>query len=658
MLDVLASQPARLQPKFQQFSPADLLRHFRERTAPSFFPGFEATDATAQRHRDLFPDATESLLKSSRLLTREHRWSLLGFGEQDFGGEIDWHRDPLSGRIWPLNYHADIPLWHNDGSDVRVLWELNRLGHLVTLGGAYSLTKDEAFATECFSQLENWQRQNPVARGANWSCAMEVALRVMNLLAVFHLFRDSGELNEERLLMWLAMFDQHGAHIRRNLEFSHLTTSNHYLSDVVGLLWLGTMLPELAAANEWRSWALGEMLRELDKQVLPDGVDYESSTAYHCFVLELFLYSFVLCRSNGITIQDSYWRRLRAMLEYLRAILRPDGFVPLVGDADGGQVLPIVAHNANDRAYLLALGAAVFDDSQLKLPGQKTSPELLWLLGQEGVQNYEQLEYANSEQTSQAFPDAGTYVLRQDDLYLLFNANGARDDRPASHRHNDALSIEVSAGGRAFLVDPGSHVYTANLQERQLFRSTAYHSTIQLDDEEQQTINQDEPFRIGAEARVRVLLWETSNSHDRVVAEHVGYERLSGPVHRRSVTFDKIDRWWSIEDELIGSGNHSVVVRFHFDADLEVKVFEEKSALAKGASGQQLVICLLSPSDNLQLRLEPQFVSRHYGEKFPSITACWTIQTDLPCQLRWGIVPVGPNDDIGERLRLVQAVRV
>src|SRR5207253_8402267 len=100
--------------------------------------------------------------------------------------------------------------------------------------------------------------------------------------------------------------------IQRNLEFSHIVTSNHYLSDIAGLLWLGLMLPELRSAASWRDWAVAEMLREMDKQILPDGADYESSTGYHRFVLELFLYSFSLCRANGIAIEERYWQKLHA----------------------------------------------------------------------------------------------------------------------------------------------------------------------------------------------------------------------------------------------------------------------------------------------------------------------------------------------------------
>ena len=59
-------------------------------------------------------------------------------------------------------------------------------------------------------------------------------------------------------------------------------------------------------------------------------------------------------------------------------------------------------------------------------------------------------------QSQNFFSDAGTYVLRHDDLYLLFNSECSAETDGPSHRHNDALSIEVSVGGRAFIVDPGS----------------------------------------------------------------------------------------------------------------------------------------------------------------------------------------------------------
>jgi hypothetical protein len=68
----------------------------------------------------------------------------------------------------------------------------------------------------------------------------------------------------------LKLFHQHGTYICNNLEFSHLSTSNHYLSDVAGLLWLGIMVPEFVDSEYFFDLGLGELLSEMDKQVLPD----------------------------------------------------------------------------------------------------------------------------------------------------------------------------------------------------------------------------------------------------------------------------------------------------------------------------------------------------------------------------------------------------
>jgi hypothetical protein len=507
--------------------------------------------------------------------------------EQSLGQAVEWRRDPLSRYVWPLDYHRDIKLMRADGSDVRVLWELNRLGHFLTLAHAYSATKDERFAAEFFAQLRSWVEQNPYGRGPNWTCAMEVALRAMNLLAAFEIFRYSSHLNSMSLQLFLKLVQQHGNYIRRNLEFSYIATSNHYLSDVAGLLWLGLMLPELRDAKEWRDFGLVQTLREMDKQVLADGADFEASTGYHRFVTELFLYSFMLCRANDVDIEKRYWIRLHQMLLYIRAYLRPDGFAPLIGDTDSGQVLPFVRRRADDHAYLLEIGARVFNDPELKTPCA----------------------------SSQAFPDAGTYVMRAGDLYLCFNASGAGINGRGSHGHNDALSIEVSAGGRALIVDPGTYVYSADLEKRHQFRSTAYHSTVQIDGLEQNTIDVHTPFVIGNEAKPRVLEWKTSDDCDKVVGEHYGYP----VIHRRTIVFKKRERTWVIDDEFFGDGEHFYEVRFHF---------------APGVEAKELTIKCLSA--DVQPVLERQAVSRDYGQMSESFAACWRI-SGLPRKLSWEI---------------------
>ncbi len=648
---------ARLRPELAGKSAAWLLDHFRTREDPKFFSGFDI-DVSARLPHEHFAVATARLLERAREIVEAHRWPLLGYGVRDFGAEIDWLRDPVSGARWPLLYHADITLLRGDGSDVRVVWELNRLAHLITLGRAYAITGEERFAEEVFTQIESWRAQNPTGRGPNWACAMEVALRAMNLLAAFELVRRAPQLNEERLQALLGMLDEHGAHIRRHLEFSYIATGNHYLSDIVGLLWLGLMLPELRVAHAWRAWALREVLSEMDKQTLDDGADTEASTGYHRFVLELFLYSFILCRANRVEIPERYWRKLYAMLDYVRAYLRPDGRAPLIGDTDSGQVLPSTRRAANDHAYVLAIGAAVFNEPRFKA-GHETPPEeLWWMLGPDGLAAYEKLRREEVAASSIAFKDAGTYVMREGDLYLLFNASGAGLDGRGAHGHNDALSIEVSACGRAFLTDPGTYLYTADLRERRLFRSTAYHSTVEVDDTEQNTTDPSQPFVIGDEAHPHVLRWETSRERDFVLAEHSGYRRLSAPItHRRAARFDKRERYWLIEDALLGSGEHTFRFRFHADAGLETRARPDAIIeVCDKMTGARLLIASviglkMSPT------FEPCWTSQDYGAKEASQSVCWTIRAPAPLVAAWALVPVCAGEDEGPRVELIARLR-
>ena len=638
-------------------TPAELLDHFRNRTSPKFLPGCDALSRTASLQRHLFPFETAQLLEKATRIVDEHCWPLLGFGAKCFGREIEWRRDPLSGALWPLDYHADVQLMRGDGSDARVLWEVNRLAQLLWLARALAVTNDERFSLEAFDQIASWREQNPLGRGANWACAMEVALRAINLLATFELLRRSPQLNEETLASLLQMFDQHGAHIRRNLEFTYISTSNHYFSDVVGLLWLGMMLPELESASEWREFGLRETLREMDKQVLDDGADFEVSTGYHRFVLELLLYSFITARAQGIGIGEHYWKKLRAMLDYVRAYLRPEGRAPLIGDTDSGQVLPFSLHGADDHAYVLALGATLFNEPGFKQAAGKMPEELLWVLGEEGVKAYQSLPETSEGADSEGFPDAGIYILREGDLYLLFNASGNGISGRGSHGHNDALSLEVSACGTNFIVDPGTYVYTADLKERQLFRSTAYHSTVEVDGAEQNSTEMELPFVLGDEAHPRVLSWETRPEHDTIIAEHDGYKRLAQRVrHRRTVSFLKRERLWIVEDALSGEGEHSFSFGFHFAEGLETSVRAQGIARAcDKMTGARLFVVRLDGNDSPEL--EPRFVSRDYGAKRASVSACWKIRATVPLTLRFALVPACASEDEKARLSLVSHLR-
>jgi hypothetical protein len=101
-----------------------------------------------------------------------------------------------------------------------------------------------------------------------------------------------------------------------------------------------------------------------------------------------------------------------------------------------------------------------------------------------------------------------------------------------------------------------------------------------VDGIEQNTTVSDVPFIMGNEARPNVLVWETDEQHDRIIAEHFGYRRLPNPLtHRRSVEFNKAEKYWSIDDELIGRGGHRFTFAFHLAPGISTKVVDETAVV-------------------------------------------------------------------------------
>ena len=63
---------------------------------------------------------------------------------------------------------------NSNNADVKVPRELSRSHHLLWLGQAYLLTKNEKYVNEFIFQIENWIDENPIMKSINWGCAMDV----------------------------------------------------------------------------------------------------------------------------------------------------------------------------------------------------------------------------------------------------------------------------------------------------------------------------------------------------------------------------------------------------------------------------------------------------------------------------------------------------
>src|SRR6185295_3056952 len=177
------------------------------------------------------------------------------------------------------------------------------------LGQAFVLANDDRFALEVARQLDDFVEANPPGLGVNWTCTMDVGLRAVSWSMGLELVRNSGALDDA---FWArayrALFD-HGVFIRNNLENKYEVTSNHFLSNLLGLMFLGAVFADLEQGAEWLSFSRTAIDREMTVQVLGDGADYESSIPYHRLVTELFLGAARLADHLGAPMSPAYRAR-------------------------------------------------------------------------------------------------------------------------------------------------------------------------------------------------------------------------------------------------------------------------------------------------------------------------------------------------------------
>lgn len=625
-----------------------LLSRLERSQGPRFFVDPMDRDVLVARLTRDFPDSRTSTMKKADEIC-DHVFDLLGSGKVSLGKKIDWHCDFKSGHRWPRRYYRDVRIINlKNDSDIKVPWELSRFQHLIPLGQAYWYTGDEKYAREFSEQVMDWIKENPPMLGVNWTSTMEVAIRAVNWIWGHTLFTASPSLTRDFKVEFLKALLSHGRFIAQNLEYAEIwqdgialrINSNHYLSDLVGLVYLGLMFPEFVEAKGWLQKGLGELYTEMEHQVHPDGVDYEASVSYHRLVTELFTSAFLLCQKNGITVPPKLRERLEKMFEFVLHYTKPDGTVPQIGDADDGRLHPLSEVQPEDHRYLLAIGAALFGRADMKTAVQSFHEEALWLLGPEGQERFKAISPVSPPLSSKAFAHGGLYLMRHHDYYLVCDVGNVGIRGHGSHGHNDTLSFELFAFDKTFLVDPGSYIYSGAPDWRNRFRSTTYHNTIAVDGQEMNRLDEHLLFWLGNDATGEVLHWESTPAHDLLDAQHRGYERLNPPVlHRRRIYFDKGQGFWIVQDALIGTGSHKLEWYFHFDSKIDVKETGNLTFHTRCEQGANLALKVVGAERALSRAIWDGWVSRRYGVKNPAKVLHFFGSYKLPKTLTFLLYP-------------------
>jgi len=524
---------------------------------------------------------------------------------------IDWQVDFKSGYRWSeKTYYKFIKFGSKLGSDVKVPWELSRMQHLIQLGLVCRSTKKEEYAEEIIKQIVDWILTNRYKFGVNWRCTMDVAIRVTNCVFAINLIKDyidnlPFEGKEYFYKIFYKSLYQHGDFIIHNLEWSEDLTSNHYLSDIAGLLVLAVFTENIfKEAGEWKELAIKELKKEMFKQVYPDGTDFEASTCYHRFVLELFFYStFFAVQNKKYKIENEkkdllssaddyktiaeeifgkdYVDILYKMFDAILYLLKPNGRMPQIGDNDNGQFLKLYPREVLDMRYLLALGAVFFKEPKWKIKeffnSDEDIAEIMILYGEKGVEIWNSLECNSLKNiNSKAFSDSGWYVMRNNKNYCIISCGPNGQNGKGGHCHNDKLSFELCIDGEDIIVDPGTYVYTPLPEWRNKFRSTAYHNTLIIDEKEQNKFTENNLFFTENDSIIEINKWKTLEEYDILEVAYRKHNGIKDSItHCRQFIFNKKEKKLEIVDTFKGEGEHRLewgfVLSPNFEGDLKIQ---------------------------------------------------------------------------------------
>jgi hypothetical protein len=488
------------------------------------------------------------------------KFPFLGYESADLGLSPRWNVDFVSGYEWsPKPVSQMCPVVRGNGSDVKVPWELSRLQFLPVLVKAHLLTGSPKYREAAKALFSDWDQKNPVGVGVNWTLAMESALRGMSLCFMLSLLQPLRPDEREWGAQVVRSILQHLFFTEAEIEFSHLVSSNHYLSNVVALHCMATFLA--APGMERRRVRYRRLVqREMLRQVYQDGGDYEASFGYHLLVLQMFTNAFLLMHADNYSPLPQFGNRLRAMYRYLAEIANEDGRVPQVGDSDDGRVELM----ASDLHQMTSLPTEKRDS--LFVPGAIGLGDALFNLGCGGDPADAAWFGLNSQarRTSRVrktvFVESGVAVARVDDAEIVFCAIPNGIHGAGSHTHNDKLSIVARVNGVELLCDSGTGYYTRDSELRNKLRSTKAHNTVVIDGLEQNVIEPGALFQIGRQAAVSPIEVNDLSKEIRLAASHSGYDRIS-VGHRRVVRLRSSQL--SIEDILSGPDEHAFEVFWH-----------------------------------------------------------------------------------------------
>ena len=322
--------------------------------------------------------------------------------------------------------------------------------------------------------------------------------------------------------------------LSKNLEWE--LRGNHLLENLRAIALAGCFF-DSKQSQGWLALVRKILPLQIKEQVLASGEHFERCPMYHCQVLGNFLEMLLVSQSVDDHLHNLIRPVAARMLDFLSAIIHPDGEIPLLGDSCFGE-----APNVSCLRSLAQAATLNFDDSR---PG-----------------------------SSDNVITVGDYwTFRTQDDYLIFDRGPAGADFLPAHAHCDLLTLESSIGGVRWLVDSGLFGYDDDPM-RWYCRSSLAHNVVCVDDQNQ--------FDIWSKFRMGSRGWPSgwSNGQENgfvwATASHNSYRELGIKKLARLVGI-MANRFWYCLDrvESIPPPSRRLTGFMHLSPDVQVATIDD-----------------------------------------------------------------------------------
>jgi len=331
-------------------------------------------------------------------------------------------------------------------SDIRLVWEVNRLVWLIPLASYAYLSKEDEATEFILKIISDYLDTDRVGYSARWGSSIEAAYQSLSLIILSSIFRD--ELEELNLMASINRAVSARSKFIRRFPSLYSSANNHRLAELVALI----ITHANAKASQLNLQELSqELASRIYEQFDDEGMNCELAFDYHLSSLDLLLTAVEFVNSE--IIGKSAIQRINMVSETTQKIYNLCGLWPIIGDSDMASLLSSVIRYEKRAEWLI---------------------------------EFSEIPFPSFRKSALTFKNSGySFMLAQTDFVetlLILDHGPFGFGEIAAHGHADTLGLWLWIDKLPWLIESGTYSYHSSGKLRDFLRSSKMHNAISIND--------------------------------------------------------------------------------------------------------------------------------------------------------------------------------